>query len=49
MSKRFGRNQKRKMRESLAAQEKQLNKLQRDLDNSRETNRMERELSLIHI
>lgn len=43
MSKRFGRNQKRKMRESLAAQEKQLNKLQRDLDNSRETNRMERE------
>lgn len=43
MSKRFGRNQKRKMCESLAAQEKQLNKLQRDLDNSRETNRMERE------
>ncbi|XKX17624.1 hypothetical protein MVUOKPPV_CDS0227 [Klebsiella phage phi1_175008] len=43
MSKRFGRNQKRKMRESLAAQEKQLNNLQRDLDNSRNENRMERE------
>ena len=43
MSKRFGRNQKRKMRESLAAQEKQLNNLQRDLDNSRNQNRMERE------
>nr|DAY73754.1 MAG TPA: hypothetical protein [Caudoviricetes sp.] len=43
MSKRFGRNQKRKMRESLAAQEKQLNNLQRDLDNSRNQNKMERE------
>lgn len=43
MSKRFGRNQKRKMRESLAAQEKQLNNLQRDLDYSRNQNRMERE------
>jgi hypothetical protein len=43
MSKRFGRNQKRKMREALAAQQEQLNKLQRDLDNSRNENRMERE------
>lgn len=43
MSKRFGRNQKRKMRESLAAQEKQLNNLQKDLDNTRKMNRMERE------
>lgn len=43
MSKRFGRNQKRKMRETLAAQEKQLNNLQRDLDYSRSQNKMERE------
>lgn len=43
MSKRFGRNQKRKMREALSEKDKKLQKLEEDIRYTKQTTAMEKD------